>query len=160
MAAVKADQAATGATAPKSEESSERVFTQEEFRAQLDSIDKSLRALPATAQACTVHMCNCRSLLVRELLHHLVYCHTPSKPVAIRMQVANQQGRYLAKVFNMHRVGQQPDSASRNGLPAAVPPFQYRHLGSFAYVGADQAVLELAMQGGCSGFVFRNRLLR
>ena len=69
------------------------------------------------------------------------------------MQVANQQGRYLAKVFNMHRVGQQPDPASRNGLPAVVPPFQYRHLGSFAYVGADQAVLELAMQGGCSGFV-------
>jgi NADH dehydrogenase FAD-containing subunit len=81
-----------------------------------------------------------------------VWC-TPSKPVATRAQVANQQGRYLAKVFNMHRVGQQPDPASRNGLPAVVPAFQYRHLGSFAYVGADQAVLELAMQGGCSGLL-------
>ena len=78
---------------------------------------------------------------------------TPSKPVATDVQVANQQGRYLAKVFNMHRVGQHPDPASCNGLPAVVPPFQYRHLGSFAYVGADQAVLELAMQGGCSGLL-------
>ena len=63
VAAVKADQAATGLTAPNSEEASERVFTQEEFRAQLESIDKSLRALPATAQACTPWMCKCCSLL-------------------------------------------------------------------------------------------------
>lgn len=62
-------------------------------------------------------------------------------------QVANQQGRYLASVFNQHRVGPQADAAADNGLPAVVPHFQYRHLGSFAYVGADKAVLELAMQG-------------
>lgn len=63
VAAVKADQAATGSTAPKSEHTSERVFTQEEFRAQLESIDKSLRALPATAQVCAAWMCRRRSLL-------------------------------------------------------------------------------------------------
>jgi NADH dehydrogenase FAD-containing subunit len=74
---------------------------------------------------------------------------TTAQAACVGAQVANQQGRYLASVFNMHRVGVQPDPASRNGLPAAVPPFKYRHLGSFAYVGADKAVLELAMQGGC-----------
>lgn len=62
--------------------------------------------------------------------------------------MANQQGRYLARVFNMHRVGFRPDPAAAHGLPASVPNFHYRHLGTFAYVGADKAVLELAMQGG------------
>ena len=78
VAAVKADQAATGSTAPKSEQTSERVFTQEEFRAQLESIDKSLRALPATAQACTTWMCNCRSLLPSSV----TLVHYPNAPQA------------------------------------------------------------------------------
>lgn len=93
------------------EHATSHFITQEQFRSQLEKVDKTLRALPATAQ------------------------------------VANQQGRYLASVFNQHRVGLQADAAAGNGLPAAVPHFHYRHLGSFAYVGADKAVLELAMQG-------------
>lgn len=45
-------------------------------------------------------------------------------------QVANQQGRYLADLFNMHRVGGVVDPASANGLPTTSPQFHYRHLGA------------------------------
>lgn len=51
------------------------------------------------------------------------------------VQVANQQGKYLASVFNGHRIHPQPDAATPNGLPPDVPRFKYRHLGAshFAY---------------------------
>ncbi|KAL0476820.1 NADH:quinone reductase [Acrasis kona] len=48
-------------------------------------------------------------------------------------QVASQQGAYLAKRLN----------ALSENKDAAYPPFKYRHLGSFAYIGADEAVAEL-----------------
>lgn len=70
--------------------------------------------------------------------------------------MANQQGRYLADLFNMHRVGVANvavDANIVNGLPADLPKFNYKHLGTFAYVGADQAVLEMAMQG--APFMYR-----
>lgn len=47
--ALKAEKAAEGPAAP-GDGVSGRTFTQEEFRAQLEKIDKSLRALPGTAQ--------------------------------------------------------------------------------------------------------------
>eukprot|EP00884_Botryococcus_braunii_P003709 jgi/Botrbrau1/13339/Bobra.0334s0015.1 len=56
-------------------------------------------------------------------------------------QVASQQGRYLAGLFNRYHVG-APVPNTVNGLPADAPPFRYKHLGAFAYVGSDAAVLE------------------
>ena len=60
-------------------------------------------------------------------------------------QVASQQGKYLAGVFNSHRMLPAPPPDQE--LDAAVEPFDYRHLGAFAYVGGDNAVLELPTGG-------------
>ncbi|KAJ1565278.1 hypothetical protein HK405_012748, partial [Cladochytrium tenue] len=56
-------------------------------------------------------------------------------------QVASQQGSYLARKFNVL------ESSARDASPdawavadRAYPPFRYRHLGSFSYVGGNEAV--------------------
>lgn len=59
--------------------------------------------------------------------------------------MASQQGKYLAGVFNAHRM--LPAPPPDRELDAAVKPFDYRHLGAFAYVGGDNAVLELPTGG-------------
>lgn len=86
------------------EDSEDKEITLEQFKANLAAIDKTLRALPATAQ------------------------------------VANQQGRYLAELFRRYHVQPGP-------MPEDAPAFKYKHLGSFAYVGADKAVMEVAVSG-------------
>lgn len=53
------------------------------------------------------------------------------------MQVAEQQGRYLAHVLN-------EEAKSQSYSP---PPFTYKHLGSMATVGGTSAVLELGEAG-------------
>jgi len=50
-------------------------------------------------------------------------------------QVASQQGKYVAQLFNHHL-------AKENSLDNA-KPFKYNHMGSFAYVGGNVAVLDL-----------------
>jgi len=40
-------------------------------------------------------------------------------------------------------LSQQPEELEKEG----VAPFKYRHLGSFAYVGGDKAVLQLPIIG-------------
>ena len=52
-------------------------------------------------------------------------------------QVAAQQGAYLGKLLNDHA------EEIMNGNFDTLTPFQYNHLGSFAYVGKSRAVLEL-----------------
>ncbi len=59
--------------------------------------------------------------------------------------MASQQGKYLAGVFNAHRMLPAPPPDQE--LDAAVEPFDYRHLGAFAYVGGNNAVLELPTGG-------------
>ncbi|KAG2422820.1 hypothetical protein HXX76_015764 [Chlamydomonas incerta] len=63
-------------------------------------------------------------------------CANPDKPLPALAQVAEQQGRYLARVLN----------EQARGPPHGVPQhseFEYRHLGSMATVGGHSAVLEL-----------------
>ena len=127
-------------------------ITQQHFRAQLEVIDKSLRALPATAQV------TCTEIAVKRSRVTFVCCGTaaawpgsaPKLPAATThrhgrsavcpsvLQVANQQGRYLARLLNSHHVGAHMDATSPNGLPASVPKFKYRHLGAqlFCFDGA------------------------
>ena len=60
-----------------------------------------------------------------------VDCSNTSYPATA--QVAAQQGEYLASLLN------------KPNTPAAdLPPFAYHHYGSFAYVGAESAVLDLS----------------
>lgn len=57
--ALQAEKAAAGPATAQGDDADDRVFTQEEFRAQLEKIDKKLRALPATAQVQTACPTRC-----------------------------------------------------------------------------------------------------
>eukprot|EP01025_Chloroclados_australasicus_P007534 TRINITY_DN12441_c0_g1_i4.p1 TRINITY_DN12441_c0_g1~~TRINITY_DN12441_c0_g1_i4.p1 ORF type:complete len:608 (-),score=41.02 TRINITY_DN12441_c0_g1_i4:269-2092(-) len=60
-------------------------------------------------------------------------------------QVARQQGEYLANIFGKFEL------ENGNQLPANVEQFGYMHKGSLAYVGADQAVLDVPSLGPVFG---------
>ncbi|XP_046852844.1 external alternative NAD(P)H-ubiquinone oxidoreductase B1, mitochondrial-like [Xenia sp. Carnegie-2017] len=62
-------------------------------------------------------------------------------------QVASQQGRYLAKLFTKIHSSENEDFKDLD-----LQPFSYRHLGSFAYVGDDKAVLKVPILGTLSGW--------
>ncbi|PNW72560.1 hypothetical protein CHLRE_16g691552v5 [Chlamydomonas reinhardtii] len=67
-------------------------------------------------------------------------CANPDKPLPALAQVAEQQGRYLARVLN----------ELARGPPHGVPQhteFVYRQLGAMATVGGHSAVLELGDAG-------------
>ncbi|KAF9435924.1 hypothetical protein BGZ76_005220 [Entomortierella beljakovae] len=52
-------------------------------------------------------------------------------------QVANQQGKYVGKRINTIFESQSPEEIEK------LPAFQYRHLGSLAYIGGSDAVLDM-----------------
>ena len=64
-----------------------------------------------------------------------------------RAQVASQQGSYLASLFNANRI---PPTGGTHNLAAIAAPFKYHHSGSFAYIGGDRAVLEVASNPGAA----------
>jgi NADH:quinone reductase (non-electrogenic) len=53
------------------------------------------------------------------------------QPLAATSQVAQQQGKYLARALNNRSAGKRVD------------PFTYRHLGMLAYIGGDRALADL-----------------
>ena len=65
-------------------------------------------------------------------------------------QVATQQGKYLANLICKTRdeIGKE---ANQDLASLGAQPFKYRHLGSFAYVGDNRAVLELPIIGSFKG---------
>lgn len=72
------------------------------------------------------------------------------KSLPATAQVASQQGEYLSELLSRTNgdVCSQPvTSLEAKGLS----PFKYRHLGSFAYVGDNKAVLQLPIIGTLSG---------
>ncbi|CAF0888279.1 unnamed protein product [Adineta ricciae] len=52
-------------------------------------------------------------------------------------QVASQEGRYVAKLLNQASNVHSTDFQQQN-----LTPFQYKHMGSLAYVGGDEAVVD------------------
>eukprot|EP00198_Chlamydomonas_reinhardtii_P009564 XP_001698901.1 mitochondrial type-II NADH dehydrogenase [Chlamydomonas reinhardtii] len=76
-------------------------------------------------------------------------CANPDKPLPALAQVAEQQGRYLARVLNELARG-PPHVGGRQGRGGGVPQhteFVYRQLGAMATVGGHSAVLELGDAG-------------
>ncbi|GIL56627.1 hypothetical protein Vafri_11967 [Volvox africanus] len=73
-------------------------------------------------------------------------------------QVANQQGKYLAKVFASTKITGSPDLDK--AVAENVKPFRYFHKGSAAYVGSDKAVFDLPrigpLTGTGAGFVWKS----
>ena len=63
-------------------------------------------------------------------------------------QVASQQGHYLGNHFTTLHSKELNQDFKTQGLE----PFRYRHLGSFAYVGDDKAVLKVPVLGSLSGW--------
>ncbi|CAL8462201.1 g1732 [Coccomyxa elongata] len=78
------------------------MLSKEAFRKHLEELDKSLRSVPATAQA------------------------------------AHQEGHYLGKLFKKHKIDPSKDHA----VPEDAPEFEYKPLGTIAYIGHDKAVLD------------------
>ncbi|KXZ48051.1 hypothetical protein GPECTOR_30g146 [Gonium pectorale] len=68
-------------------------------------------------------------------------CANPDNPLPALAQVAEQQGRYLARVLNETARG--PTYGQSSSPQHDTPEFAYRHLGSMATVGGHSAVLEL-----------------
>jgi len=61
-------------------------------------------------------------------------------------QVASQQGKYIGSLLSNHPEVIEEESSLN------VQPFEYSHLGSFAYVGGETAVLELPIIGTFNNF--------
>ncbi|CAM9190297.1 unnamed protein product [Laminaria digitata] len=64
----------------------------------------------------------------------------PEKPLGPLAQVADQQGKYLAKLLS-----------NADPLSGDMPPFHYRHLGSMAQVGDWKAIADFKGIGSSSG---------
>ena len=58
--------------------------------------------------------------------------------------MAGQEGAYLAGLLKSGSMGYD--------LAPSVKPFRYRHGGTVAYVGSDQAVMELPTWGNLKGY--------
>lgn len=56
------------------------------------------------------------------------------------------QGKYLGELLS-ERNGEVVKQSVKELESASVPPFKYRHLGSFAYVGDNKAVLQMPIIG-------------
>lgn len=67
-------------------------------------------------------------------------------------QVASQQGSYLGKHLTQLASQDVPSNANDDFKTMGLAPFSYRHLGSFAYVGDDKAVLKVPFLGSMSGW--------
>ncbi|CAM9266290.1 unnamed protein product [Scytosiphon promiscuus] len=65
----------------------------------------------------------------------------PANPLGPLAQVADQQGKYLAKSFSKGTIQDDADT----------PPFNYRHLGSMAQVGDWKAIADFKGIGGGDG---------
>lgn len=61
------------------------------------------------------------------------------------MQVAKQEGDYLAKLLGEGKV--YPGKS----IPSGTRPFVYSHKGSLAYVGSDKAVMDTPQLGPLTG---------
>ncbi|CAG9464813.1 unnamed protein product [Pedinophyceae sp. YPF-701] len=69
-------------------------------------------------------------------------------------QVARQQGEYLAKLFTSTKVEGKPDDVGAEAIQAGKKtyrPFTYNHKGSLAYVGRDNAVMDIPVIGPIMG---------
>ena len=95
---------------------------------------------PEQRQVCRLH-CNTN---IRASLFRL-QC-----PDFVLLQVARQEGEYLARLLKQHNPGHQ--SQGKGALPRPQKPFKYTHLGSLAYVGADKAVMDIPKMGPVTGW--------
>eukprot|EP00794_Sanderia_malayensis_P018959 gene18959-20865_t len=87
-------------------------------------------------------------LSMEEFSNFLALVDQELKSLPATAQVAAQQGKYLGKFFSKHPdvICAKDDEAFRD-----VKPFVYNHLGSFAYIGSNRAVLQMPGVGTFKG---------
>lgn len=76
----------------------------------------------------------------------LLHLDRQLKSLPATAQVASQQGKYLGRLLsqtNGEVLTQSKAELEKKGLA----PFEYHHLGSFAYVGDNKAVLQVPIFG-------------
>lgn len=89
-------------------------------------------------------------LSMEEFKEILTEIDSELKSLPATAQVATQQGRYLASLLT--KAGEDIGVEANQDLGAqGAEAFSYRHLGSFAYVGDNRAVLELPILGSFKG---------
>ena len=154
---------------PVSALSEDTELDKEGFRELLTSIDRGLRALPATAQVhteyCTFQLGDDTPAGVWALGWYPMSLHCPMRPNhanpsrcpcckaipasnaghAAPSQVAKQQGEFLAKLLTSGKA--VPGQPMKD-----VKPFRYTHRGSLAYVGRDKAVMDVPNVGPLFGW--------
>lgn len=91
---------------------------------------------------------------------------TGKTPLPALAQVAERQGKYLAKSLN--KLGESGHARAGSGTPPVLDPFVYKHLGSMATVGRYKALVDLrespdkaglAMTGFKSWLIWRSAYL-
>ena len=89
-------------------------------------------------------------LSIDEFKEILAEIDSELKSLPATAQVATQQGKYLANLLSKLVREVNLESSQDLGTYGAAP-FKYRHLGSFAYVGDNRAVLQLPLIGAFKG---------
>jgi NADH:ubiquinone reductase (non-electrogenic) len=85
---------------------------------------------------------------------------TGKTPLPALAQVAERQGKYLAKSLN--KLGESGHARAGSGTPPVLDPFVYKHLGSMATVGRYKALVDLREspeKGGVSMTGFKSWLV-
>lgn len=118
------------------------ALTKEEFHELMASIDRGLRALPATAQVAKSQ---------GEYLAKLVSSGAlwQRQRAMGEMKTRDSESESDAETSSSSPSSSSPGAAP---LPApAHPPYKYRHKGSLAYVGRDRAVMDIPVIGPIFG---------
>lgn len=137
---------------------STRIFTEmdtsgdqkldfEEFRQTLLQLDKKLKSLPATAQVASQQV-NILLLCVCTMYNVPIYTCTYTVPCTaiVTVTASHVQGAYLGNLLS-NTNGEVVSQTTQELETTKLKPFKYRHLGSFAYVGDNRAVLQLPIIG-------------
>jgi NADH:ubiquinone reductase (non-electrogenic) len=104
-----------------------------------DLVSKFIKALPPTAQNQRRGLVVSDNLKVAGCEGVFALGDASATRWAPTAQVASGQGRFLASVFN--KIGEDYN-VTESEILESVGPFNYNHLGSLAYIGADRAIAD------------------
>ena len=121
------------------------ALTKEEFQELMASIDRGLRALPATAQ-----VAKSQGEYLAKLVSSGALWQREKEMKAMEVTTATSASASESDVETTSSSSSSP--APETTLPApSHPPYKYRHKGSLAYVGRDRAVMDIPVIGPIFG---------
>jgi len=102
----------------KADRNKDNILVLDEFKTALQSVDRKIKILPATAQVAAQE----GKYLAKQFNQH---------PVPQGLQDGGSTIAWLRKQYNSFK------------YPDGIKPFQYNHMGSLAYIGGDQAAADM-----------------